>query len=154
MKIKGRSLTNDLVDYVVLPRQEGNIVFKVVPVTNWSYFEELVKEPRPKTITKAGGISEAYLDDPEYKTQRTKYASLKYAFLHIMSINQTEDLVWDKVNLGDPETWSNWTEELSELSAAEQNILISSINKVNSLDDEYLEKARQSFLATIQAVNV
>lgn len=155
MKIKGKSLKNDFVDYAVYPRKDSDIVFKLTPVDDWSLFEELCPVPKPKYKTIPGkDNSEADLDDPKYKEARVEYVKLRQLYLYINTLRETDGLVWDKVEYGKPDTWSNFYEELNDLATAEQNDLIERIHIVNCLDEEHIKKARDRFLAGLQTEGV
>ena len=150
MKLKGKSLKNDLTDYAVYPRLDGDLVFKITPVSDWSTFNELCPTPKPKTKTLADNKKEAYLEDKEYLKAVDNNNALRNAYLFINSLKETDGLEWEKVKLGEPDTWLSYLDELNELSTPELNDLFDRVLVVNSLSDNHIEKARARFLATLQ----
>jgi hypothetical protein len=156
MRINGKIIVNDNIEILVFPRGNGsNIVLKFRPIVDHSRFEELCKPPTPPTITPAG--KEPYKDfkDKDYLEAQTKYFNKKTNWLFIQSMLATENLEFDTVNIDDPNTWDNIDKELetAQFTVAERNMMFLAYQKANSMDEDKLAEARESFLASTQGVS-
>ena len=155
MKLNGEIVRNDIIEYVVIPRQTKNLVFKFKPVLKTDEFDNYVKKPEPPKILLAGQ-TEASLDfeDEDYKKKLFDYVQSQYNWMFLQSIKATEDIEWETVKDNDPATWGNYAKELldSGFSTAETNMIVAGFNKANALDEKKLEAARASFLATMGQV--
>lgn len=154
MKIKGKILQNANIEVVVLPRVDGDIVFKFKPVLNYDEFEELCPKPPVPTSKRAGGESFKNPDDPDYRIALAKYSTLRYQWSFIESISATEDLEWSKIVRTDPSTWHLIDQEIddAQILPAEKSMMIDAYNIANALDENKLQIARESFLAGVQTV--
>jgi hypothetical protein len=148
MKYKGKKLEGRNVEVLVLPRSGENIVFKAEAIPNYEEFEKLIAEPQPPEILKPGGVKEKNVNDPKYKEELTKFATTKTNYVVIKSLQATEYLEWETVDITKPETWEKWRGELEEAGFTEIEIMriVQTVTKANALDDDMLEEARQSFL--------
>lgn len=149
MKLNGKTPTKNVVT-LVLPRNEGgDIVLKAQALTDLSEFERLCPQPVPPKIrTKKSGLIDNYEDDG-YKIAIQQRSDQQYAFIMIKSLEATEGLVWETIQLGDPTTYANWTKELGEagFSVWELGRIKTTVLEANSLNESKLEAARESFLA-------
>jgi exopolysaccharide biosynthesis predicted pyruvyltransferase EpsI len=155
MKLNGIKL-GKYTQTVVMPRPDGNVAFKVAPVDDDSVFEELVDMPRPKVRTYPDGRVEPILDDPAFQERHKKYITRRVDWLILNSLMATPDLVWETVDLKDPETWGNWHREMLDagFSNGHINYLVGVVNDVNGIGDEAIKKATADFLATERALKV
>lgn len=151
MKLGGRKISNNNLQVVVLPRNDGDVVFKFKPVLSTEDFDKLVKMPDMPFVTDAQG-TRSFPDDPMYRKQVLEYVGLKSRWMFLYSISATEGLEWETVNIGDPKTWEHYTEEFKEagITEIEMQRLNAAFEKVNSLNEEHLEEARNRFLASQQ----
>jgi hypothetical protein len=153
MKINGKKIHGANTDYVVFPRGEDRIVFKIQALGDMKAFEALVPTPKPGTKMVPGGIQVEDRDDVRFKTETKQYSELRFAYTCLASLSATEGLEWETVKLSDPNTWLKWEQELldSGFNQNEVNYLQYKIISVNALNQDKLEEARASFLLSLEA---
>lgn len=153
MKLRGRVVNNTNIAIVVIPREDEPLVFRFKPVIKFDEFDNYVKLPEPPTIQPNGKPKFKDFEDADYKTELTKYAVLKHQWMFLESISATEQLEFETVKRNDPTTWHLVQKELedAELTITERNMLLEGFNSANSLDEDKLRVARDSFLASAQA---
>lgn len=153
MKIKGQKLSTVNKVTIVIPRSEGeDIVFVAAAVLDSEEFDVLVPEPKPPMILRRGEtIQVPDLEDKNYKEQLTNRAKLQTYWLIIKSLMATPDLEWELVKVTDSSTWEKLEEEFksSGLTPIERNQVIQGVMRANSLDIEYIEKAKERFFAGV-----
>mgnify|MGYP003417831037 CR=1 FL=1 len=149
MKIKGKVVAETNIETVVIPRPSGPIVFKAQAVLDHKDFESLCPVPQPPGVLKPGGKKGFDYDDANYLDAQEKYAKRKFAWLVLQSLKATEGLEWETVDLGNPDTWLNYEQELRDSKFNETEIvyIVRAVLTANSLDEDKIESARQSFLA-------
>ncbi|MCK9463229.1 MAG: hypothetical protein M0R80_26710 [Proteobacteria bacterium] len=149
MKIGERTL-GPQVRILVIPRQEGNVVFKAKAVLDYKAFDALVTNPVPPNIMMKGETSfKPNFKDPKYIESLDKYIGLKRDWMFIESLSVTPDLIWEKVKLEDIETWGKWSDELTEagFTPMEINRIIGLIIEANGMDQTMIDEATKAFLA-------
>lgn len=151
MKLNGKKIDTANFEYVVIPRQTGDLVFKCQAILEYKHFDELVPAPKPSKIMLPGGVMKEDPDDVTYKEAMKHYASLRYAYIVITSLQATDGLEWETVKYTDPNTWLNWETELREakFTIGEINALQLGIATASSLNQDKLEEARNRFLASL-----
>jgi len=152
MKIGGVEVNGPTEEILVLPRATADdIIIRCKAVLDMSPFTAMCPEPKAKPILMAGGFKP---DDksPGYLDQCTLHSQKRFAYIALKSL-EPSDIEWDTVVMEDPQTWTNWEKELQEsgLSSVEVNRIIVCIMQANSLDEEKLAKARESFLLGLEA---
>lgn len=149
MKYKGKKLEGLNTDVLVLMKGEERIVFKASAVANYKEFQELCSVPEPPIKILPGGIRENNTSDPAFKAKLNEYAQKKTDYTVVKSLQASDDIEWDNVDIEKPETWKNWRTELEEASFTEVEVLriLQLCTRVNALDDDLLQQARESFLA-------
>ncbi len=149
MKYKGRKIEGVPKEIEPILRKEGDIIFVLTAVVDYSEFDELCPIPIPPRIRNNKGDMVPDLEDAGYKSELERYAKKHTAWSVINSMRETEGLEWEQVKRGDPETWHLWEKELQDsgLTTSEVRRLWATFLRVNSLDDRMLEAARTSFLA-------
>ena len=151
MKIGERVLSNNNLEIVCIPRDDGDIVLKFKPVLDESAFDKLYPRPRPPLITDKDGKRYDF-GDKDYIASIGSWAEAKTNWLFLESISATEGLTWETVDATKPETFGNYIQELraSGFTETEQIFMQQAFSKVNTLSSEHLEAARSRFLATTQ----
>ena len=148
MKINGRVATARVAETLVVPRQDGDMVFKAIPVTDFSDFNALCPEPKPPEILRPGGERVSNVEDPSYKAAKLAWADQRTAFMIIKSLAATEGLEFETVNIADSATWGNWRKEMEKvLVNNELNMLLNIVITANGMSVEKIEEATKSFLA-------
>jgi hypothetical protein len=149
MKYKGKKLEGVNTDVLVLQRGSDRIVLKAKALQNFDHFDELCPTPEPPVKILPGGIKESNPADPNYQKLINELSAKKTNYTVIKSLEATEELEWESVDLGKPGTWENWRKELEDSGFTEIEIIriFQLCTKVNCLDDSALEFAKESFLA-------
>ena len=149
MKLNGQIISPNI-EVIVLPRNPVDLIFKTQAVLNFDDFEKLCPQPIAPKITRPGGVTSEDIEDPDYKEAIQKWALYKTHWMMIKSLSATDGLVWDTVNLSDPDTWENYMTEMSEagLSPPEISRIMDGITTACGLNEEKIEAAQKRFLAT------
>lgn len=151
MKIGGQPISRPKDEFIVIPRDGQNVVFKAQAVLDYTQFNELCPEPKPPVRKYPNGKEEVAYDDPGFLKQRDDWAGKRSSWLILESLNATEGLQWDTVSLSDPTTWDNYKTELETIfTTGEINAIIGVVMKANSLDDSRFDEAKKEFLAQTQ----
>jgi len=149
MKIKGKSIDQPSEEVIVFPRGDGNLVFRAKPVTNYKDFDKICPEPKPRGTMKPGGVVSQDIEDPEYKKAMEDWATSKTHWMILKSLEATEDLEWETVNMSDPSTYENYVKELEEsgLTAVEASKLFEIVQVACGLNQDKIDEATKAFLA-------
>ena len=156
VKFKGQTVSNTNIEYVVIPRPSGNIVFIAKPVLSLDSFNEICKEPQPPTIefpTDSGRAPEKDFSDEKYLVRLSEFFATRFHWMQLMSLKDSPDIEWETVDYLKPETYKNMFTELEAAGflPAEVNKITEAVATVNALDERQLDEARKSFLASLQA---
>lgn len=146
MKINGVEVNGPAEEVLVLPRANGDIVFRAKAVLDMKGFEALVPEPKAPQRLEAGGFKTVH-DDVGYVAQVKKREEQRFAYMCIKSL-EPSNIEWEKVDLDKPSTWLDWETELREagFSAVEINRIAVCVMGANALDEDKLKRARDVFL--------
>lgn len=149
MKYKGKKLEGRNTDILVLMRGQDRIVFKAQALESYDEFDKLCSMPSIPTRLRPGNVKEPNPNDTVYKGLVEKYAEKKTNYTIIKSLDISEDIEWDNVNLNKPETWGNWQKELKDAGFTEIEIMrvLQLCTRVNCLDEDLLDQAKEDFLA-------
>jgi len=145
MKIGGKSVPKSVhTDVLVLPRGEEAIVIKAEAILDYETFDKVCPVPEPPgKLTKDGWIPDK--NDPTYKSQVEKRGRQHVGWMVLHSLKEVE---WEHVNEDNPKTWGKWEDELKEagFSSVERNLILGLVLEVNSLNEQKLKDARESFI--------
>lgn len=151
MKLNGEKIEGVNRLEVFLPRgDEGDgHLFIVEAVKNLDEFNTKCPEPKPPFITRPGKAPAPDFNSPAYVRELEAHNRKRLGFFIIWSLKATPGLEWDSVKDDDPETWTNYEQELLEsgFTQLEINYLITKIMAVNTLDEAHIKAARERFLA-------
>jgi hypothetical protein len=152
MKIAGKKVEGVSRKTVIIKREEGDITFIFEAVLDESEFETICPRPAPGIKMVPGGSKVPDFENKDYKKALDEWASQKTRWSFLKSIAATPDLEWETVDLSNPKTWKNYTDELtaSGFSPGEQYKLMQAYMFVIGLDEEKVEEAVQSFLVDPQ----
>jgi len=153
MKYKGKKLEGPSEAIIVLPRQNSDdLVFKFKAVLEVDDFDKICPIPLPPEVLKPGGQRSYNVESPKYKEELDQWAMNKTHYMYLKSIEATEDLEWETVDMEKPETWENYNKELMDagLTEAERLQLLQTYSQVQGLDQGKIDAATKSFLATPQ----
>lgn len=147
MKIGGVDpKTLPMEDFLVLPRGDKTIVFRACGLPNLDDFHAQVPEPRaPGRLTPQGTVYDT--KEPSYVANQAEYFKRRWAFLMVKSLEPSH-IEWDTVNMDNPGTWANWSEDLraNGITNVEIGLVRDLVTGVNQLDEAKLKKAREAFL--------
>lgn len=168
MRYKGRQLKGPKIETLAIPRpptkvlekkgedgeadtyreESNDIIFQAQAVMDFDEFEILCPPPIPPKMLKPGGVTSVNTDSPEFKIAMNEWATKKRDWLILKSLSVTPDLEWEMVKLDDPDTYSLYAQELKDagFNHAEVMLISSLAMKVNSVDEDKMEEARQRFL--------
>jgi hypothetical protein len=134
---------------LVLPRQDSEpIIFKARAVSDLGEFDKLCKFPvPPMKVTRDGKIPD--LQDDGYRLAVEQMGEKKWDYVHLKSLEATEGLSWETVDMANPDTYANWKKECADagMSYVEIQRITALVIEANSLNEDAIEKARKSFLA-------
>jgi len=156
MKIQGKKIEGANEMFTVIPRaSSADIVFKSRAVLDMEPFVIMCPPPQPPTRLLPGGNEVSNLKDPGYLQQSRNYAVQRLSWIVLTSLEATDGLEWEKVDLGDPSTWNNFRPELTEagFSDVEINRIVGDCISVNALNEDKIEEARERFLLEAQEQN-
>lgn len=150
MKIGGRLIDGPKKVTLVLPRDEGDIVFNFVAVVDDSEFEKRFPVPEPPKVWKVKEQLHFFnTDDPSYKAQIRERIKIKNAWVFLESIKGS-NIEWDLVKPDDPSTWDLWDKDLKQagFSINEVNTIYEYFTRANMVTEGMLDEARNRFLAS------
>ena len=145
MKIGGVSISQNI-EILVLPRTDGDLVFRAAAVLSMDEFNALCPQPEaPVRLTKKG--KEKNLDSSAFIKSLEIWSQRRYHYICVKSL-EPSIIEWEEVDLTKPSTWEKWVDELLEAGIAqtEMNRIQTLILDANALNEEKLKEARESFL--------
>lgn len=150
MKIKGKTIEGPGVEYVVIPRPDSeDIVFTCAAVLDFDEFDKLCPLPDPPMVLRPGGIQTPDVEDEGYQKLISEQGIKRIDWLTLKSLEATEGLEWETVNIQEPATWKNYHDELKQAGFTFMEIahIRNGVISVNSFDDRKMKEARERFLA-------
>ncbi len=131
-------------DVLVLPRGEEAIAIRAKAIPDFEEFNKTCPEPEPPgKLTKDGFVPNK--DDETYKGRLEQHNIRRIGWMVTRSLQEID---WDKVNVENPKTWAKWQEDLEDsgFTAVECNLVLALVIDVNSLNEQKLKDARDSFI--------
>jgi hypothetical protein len=152
MKLHGEILELTNIRIVPIIRENKTIFLKVAPISSFEDFLKVCPMPVPPTRDLPGKGPTPFLEAKEYKAQMAARNAQMLEYMIIKSLDATDGLTWDTVDLSNPDTYKNYDAELRAAGFTQIEItrIVSAVMGVNSLDEEAIDRARESFLATPQ----
>ncbi len=149
MKMNGKNLSGPRIEIIVLPRQDGDLVFKAESVLDYEPFEKMYPQPNPPERILPGGIKSLNIESPAYKEALEKWGVAKWDWMLLKSLQATDNLEWEKVEIDQPETYSEYKQEMKEagLSPAEIAMIQGIVIDACGLNHFKVEQATKAFLA-------
>lgn len=149
MKVNGRSINGPTEEVVVIPRRDGDLVFKAAPVLSYEDLDKLDPRPNPPIKVYPGGKQVENPEDSGYKTKLSEWSTRRYNYMVLKSLSATEGLEFDTVDLSKPETWGGWRQEMQD--AGFSNLEIARIEAIVidacGLNQIKIDEATKRFLA-------
>ena len=146
MRIGGRELKGLNESFLVLPRPDGDLVFRAPAIPDYDEFNKLCPEPvAPVVLTKEGSKPDE--QDTGYLARLAHREVLRIAYLMVKSLEPSQ-IEWDTVKMDSPSTWPNYKDDFKKngISAVEMNRIWALVSEANSLSEDKLEAARARFL--------
>ena len=146
MKINGVAVIQPTEGLLVLPRSDREYVFRAKPLPDFEKFNALVPLPEPPgVLTKDGWVPDT--KDKSYLGIITNYHLQRNAYMVIHTL-EPSNIEWDKVDANNPKTWNGWEKEMRDagFTQPEVNCIFQFCIEMNSLSEEKLRLARESFL--------
>lgn len=156
MRIQGEELKCLNVELIVIPRGDDKpIIFKAQAVANYDEFNRLCPEPEAPWIVKPGSGKERDYRNKTYIASINNKSKLQTYYMFLKSLEATEGLTWDTIDINKPDTWLNFEKELESagFSAMERGLIIQGCMIANCLNEKKIEEARNRFIQS-QAVQV
>lgn len=149
MKFNGKKLDKPNEAFVVIPRHDGDMVFKAQAVLDYQVFDDLCPRPvAPIKIHRVGG-EQSDITDKTYLEQLDIYSRRRVDFMILKSLEATEFLEWETVDMNNPETWSNYDKELADSSLTDREVdhVLGIVFEANGLSEDKINEARERFLS-------
>lgn len=156
MKIQGKKIEGANTAIIPIPRASSeDIILKVQAILDMLPFEKICPPPEPPKRMIPGGKEVVNVRDPGYLAQVDKYAIQRLNWIVLTSLEATEDLEWDTVDMANPTTWNNFRKEMQEsgFSNVEINRVVAECINVNALNEAKIEEARERFLLEAQELD-
>ena len=149
MRFNGKTVDRPQPRLIIIPREDGDIVFKAGAVTDYKPFDKLVPRPVAPLVTERGKKPYHNENSKEYLRALDVYANLKTAWLVLTSLSATEGLEWETVDLDEPDTWQKYTDELETgFADFEMAHIINSVFGANSMDEDRSKEAKERFMSS------
>ena len=156
MKINGKKIEGANTAIIPIPRASSeDIILKVKAILDMTPFEKMCPPPvAPKKMI-PGGKEVVNLRDAGYLAQVDKYSIQRLNWIVLTSLEATDDLEWETVDMSNPNTWSNFRKEMQDsgLSNVEINRVVAECINVNALNEAKIEEARERFLLEAQELD-
>ncbi len=151
MRLNGRVISGAAVEYIVIPRNDGDIVLKATAILDYDEFEKLCPEPKAPGVMKPGGQMSYDYNDRGYKHELEQRSEKRFGYLILKSLSATEGLEFETVSLTDPGTWHLWKDEFKNagLTQGEISIITQGVLNANGVNEQRLKEARDRFLLTL-----
>lgn len=153
MKIQGKKIEGPNEMTIVTPRFNGaDIILKARAIVDMVPFEKVCTPPEPPRKTLPGGKQVPNIKDSNYLKELDRHSIRRLNWIVLTSLEATEGLEWETIDLADPSTWDNFRKELrnSGFSDIEINRIVADCISVNALDEDKIEEARERFLLAAQ----
>lgn len=147
MKFNGKSISKRKPIPAIFPRGDGETIILLCGTVNFDDFEGMIPMPKPKMRTHRDGSKTPIVDEPVYLAQISQYADRRVDWMALKSLQSTEGLEWETVEMSDPATWGNYKTELKQAGFADLELvrLVRAIHEANGLSDSKIEEATKDF---------
>jgi len=148
MKIQGRIISGPKETIVAIPRDDGDIIFKLRAVLTFDEFDVLCPEPVAPTRVYKDGRKELDIENADYVKLSGERASKRWDWMILKSLSATEGLEWETVDMAKPDTYTNYLKELNGAGFTTYEIqkIIQGVIDANGLDETKYKEARERFM--------
>jgi hypothetical protein len=149
MKLNGKALSGPAVEIVVIPRQDGDLVFKAQAVLDYDDHDKINPQPKPPVVIRPGGVESVDMEDKKYNEKLDTWARQKFYWMFLKSLAATDGLEWETVDMSDPLTWELYKEEMQTggLAPAEVQRIELCVTNACGLNQSKIDEATNRFLA-------
>ena len=153
MKYAGKEISGPSTEVVVIPRSDGDLVFRAKAVLDYGDFEKLCPTPEAPPVIHKGGAKGFDTEDKVYLEAMDVWSSAKTNWMILKSLQATDELEWETVDMSDPATWGNYETELasSGFSPAEVFRIVGIVITACGLNQQKIDEATERFLAGVAA---
>lgn len=152
MKINNKHIDAPKPEPLVIPRNGQNLVLMIKPVLDYSEFNKLCPRPKVPYRQRPGKAPEPAMDTPKYQKELETWGKRRTAWMIIQALSDTEGLEWEHVDLQNPETFENVTDEIEQtFLPAEASMIVDTVFRLCGLTDDLIREATQAFLAGQEA---
>jgi len=146
MKIGGQEVSGPTEEVLVIPRLNGDVVFRAKAVLDYDEFDATCPPPKAPGMRTKDGFK-PNVNSPAYRDQVKNHANLRFGYIATRSLEPSE-IEWETVDFDKPNTWINWEKDLQKagFNAVELQRITVLIMQANSLDESKLKAARDAFL--------
>jgi len=151
MKIKGKKIEGRNVEVIVIPRGMGeDIILLAEALEDYEEFDAMLTMPEAPEVLKPGNIREKNFKDKKYIERMEVFCQKKTDYTVLKSLEKTEELEWETVDMADPDTFENWRTEMRDSGLTDVELLhvVEGVSHANSLNDAMLKEARENFIRT------
>lgn len=146
IKIAGQEIDQTLPeDFIVLrPGTEQELVIRARAFRDWDEFNALCPVPEAPGRHERGKGFVRNFEDKTYKDRVAQRARQQVGWMVLKSLYEVE---WSTVEAENPKTWPKWEDELKDsgFTQIECNLIIALVMDVNSLNEDKMRQARESF---------
>jgi len=149
MEINGYEFKCPNVEVIPFIRNGEEFFLRAQAVLDYSEFEKLCPSPKPPEVIRPGGDKSIDINDKTYLEKVNKHSTLKYNWMCLKSLEATDGLKWKTIDMGKPETWDKFEEELKASFFTESEIfrIVAAISQAQGLNDIKIQEALKHFLA-------
>lgn len=129
---------------------DRTIYIQASVLLDYDEFDEMCPAPEAPEVKKDGQAPFLNYNDPNYRLALEDHNRKRLDWIFLKSVAGTPGLEWDTVDLKDPATWENYSTELREAGFTPVQVkkLIEEVYLLQAIDEDRVEEARKSFLAT------
>jgi hypothetical protein len=147
MKIQGKTINPPKPVHIVIPRGVGEDVHLYCgAVIDYKPFDQIYPEPKPPVVMRPGQASEVDVNNKGFRESLAKYHKARSDWMFIQSLAVTPDLVWETIDLADPNTYNNFNTELEAIfTPSEVNRIVAGVLDANVPTEERQKEAMARF---------
>jgi hypothetical protein len=150
MKMQGHTFDSPNVEICAIPRGNGkpDVIFLAKAVLSYEEFDAICPRPKPPLQRMPGNKLVENAQDPTYLSEVDKYGEYRLAWLILKSLEGTEGLEWDTIDMKNPKTWMNYQDELKAafFSNMEINRIQQAVFDANAVNEARVNEARENFV--------
>lgn len=155
MKLNGVTVKIERESVIPILAGDSTIYLIGKPIHSYEPFDELVQRPTPR-MGGEPGKERPLIEERAYREALTNYSKQFNDWIIISTLKEIADkdgkrfpVEWDKVQVDDIETYSEWRNELLDNGFSEGDIrrIEMEVLRCNQMDEQLIEAAKDHFLA-------